>query len=106
LFRERGAERLPTAAIVAALGGRLGRPISAHRLARTLGPYGAAPRQFRAAGRRMWGYYRHDLPDDGGDAPAPIRAAEPPVERRDADRVDAEHEWAARLAMMRRGGRG
>jgi hypothetical protein len=31
LFRERGAERLPTAAIVAALGARLGRPISAHR---------------------------------------------------------------------------
>jgi hypothetical protein len=55
LFRERGAERLPTAAIVVALGARHGRPITAHRLARLLKPSGATPRQFRAAGRRMWG---------------------------------------------------
>jgi hypothetical protein len=66
LFRERGAERLPTEEIVAALAARQGRPITAHRLARMLKPSGVAPRQFRmpgsgpcvrtrSSGRRAWG---------------------------------------------------
>jgi hypothetical protein len=93
LFRERGADRLGTDEVVAALGERLGRSITANRLARTLGAYGAAPRQFRmpGSGRRAWGYRLSDL--------AERRDAEPPVESRDTDCLDAEHEWAVRVAM-------
>jgi Protein of unknown function (DUF3631) len=105
LFRGRGVDRLATAEIVAALGARLGRPLTAHRLARMLKPHGVAPRQFRmpgsgpcvrtrSSGRRAWGYRLHDL--------AERRDAAPPVESRDADRLDAEQEWASRVAMMHR----
>jgi Protein of unknown function (DUF3631) len=101
LFRERGVDRLPTDEVVAALGERLGRPITANRLARTLKPHGVAPRQFRIQGRRAWGYCLRDLVER--------RDADPPVERRDTDRLDAEREWATRVAMAaamaHRGGR-
>jgi hypothetical protein len=80
VFRARGANRLGTGEIVAALGERLGRPITANRLARTLKPYGAALRQFRLAGERVWGYLLADL--------ARGRDAEPPVESRDAGVVE------------------
>jgi hypothetical protein len=100
LFRGRGVDRLPTEEVVAALGARLGRPITANRLARTLKPCGIGPRQFRMQGRRAWGYYARDF--------AESRDAEPSVESRDAgserapDRVghlDPEQEWATRVAM-------
>jgi hypothetical protein len=100
VFHERAVDRLGTGEIVTALGARLGRPIAANRLARMLKPYGVAPRQFRmpGSGRRAWGYRLSDL--------AEIRDATPPVESRDTDRLDAEHEWAVRVAMMRWGGWG
>jgi hypothetical protein len=61
LFHGRGVDRLPTEAVVAALGERLGRPVTAHRVALALKPHGVAPRQFRLAGRRVWGYCLSDL---------------------------------------------
>jgi hypothetical protein len=116
LFRERGADRLPTEEAVAALGARLGRPITANRLARTLKPHGAVPRQFRLAGRRVWGYLLADLAG-GRDAALPVEkrdagvvtppapaAPEPSVRIAAADRLDAEQEWAMRLAMAAVGG--
>jgi hypothetical protein len=118
LFRERGVDRLGTPEIVAALSACLGRPITAHRLARTLGPVGVRPRQFRIAGRPTWGYLASDLPEG--------RDAAPPVERRDAgvveplvpeavaapepgigiagqDHLDAEREWSWRVALSAMG---
>ena len=56
VFRARGANRLGTGEIVAALGERLRRPITANRLARTLKPYGAAlpwPKRAGAWARSM-----------------------------------------------------
>jgi len=100
LFRERGVDRLPTEEVVAALAARLGRPVTANRLARTLKPHGVAPRQFRVQGRRVWGYCARDL--------AESRDADPPGESRDVgserapDRIGhlgAEQEWATRVAM-------
>jgi hypothetical protein len=82
LFQGLGADRLPTEAVVAALAERLGgAPITATRLARTLKPYGVAPRQFRVSGsgRRVWGYCLHDLPA----APVESRDTAPPAESRD-----------------------
>jgi hypothetical protein len=123
LFQGLGADRLPTEAVVAALAERLGgAPITATRLARTLKPYGVAPRQFRVpgSGRRVWGYCLHDLPA----APVESRDAVPPAESRDTPKGpaapplaatttseagrglaaqptgrDAEQEWATWLAM-------
>jgi hypothetical protein len=110
LFRERGAERLPTEEIVAALAERRGRPITAHRLARMLKPYGVAPRQFRmpGSGRRAWGYRLSDLAEirDAEPSASETSGSDPPVESRDADRLDPAHEWCLRVAMMRRGGWG
>jgi Protein of unknown function (DUF3631) len=97
LFREHGVDRLPTDEAVAALGARLGRPITANRLARTLKPYGIVPRQFRLQGRRAWGYLLSDLAEG--------RDAAPLAERRDAelgaggDGRDAAGEWALHVAM-------
>jgi Protein of unknown function (DUF3631) len=123
LFRERGAERLTTAAIVTALGERPGRPITANRLARTLGPVGVKPRQFRVGGRQTWGYTLADLPEIP-NAGLSVESCDdnPPIERRDAgvveppvpvavaapepgigiagqDHLDLAQEWATRLAM-------
>jgi Protein of unknown function (DUF3631) len=122
LFQGLGADRLPTEAVVAALAERLGgAPITATRLARTLKPYGVAPRQFRVpgSGRRVWGYCLHDLPA----APVEGRDAAPPAESRDSPKGppaaplpaattpgagggpaaqpprDPEQEWATWLAM-------
>jgi hypothetical protein len=113
LFRERGVDRLPTEEIVAALGERLGRTITAHRLARTLKPLGVAPRQFRLHGRQRWGYLLADVTESRDAAlslesqsagpSAESRNAAPPAGRRDADRAGAEQEWATRLAMARLG---
>jgi hypothetical protein len=88
LLRGRGVDRLPTEAVVAALGERLGGPITATWLARTLGPYGVAPRQFRmpGSGRRAWGYCLSDL-------------AEGPAAGLSGESCDAAAEWATRIAM-------
>jgi hypothetical protein len=89
VFRERGVDRLPTEEVVAALGKRLGRPISANRVARSLKPYGVRPRQFRIGGRRVWGYLLADLLE-GPAAGLSVEScdANPPVERRDAESAD------------------
>jgi hypothetical protein len=129
LFRGRGVDRLPTEEVVAALAERLGRPITATRLARTLGPQGVAPRQYRASGQRVRGYLLADLAESrdaalsgenlsdescGSDLSGETRDAEAAVERHAAavaappvpnsfDRLDAEQEWATRLAMAAMG---
>jgi hypothetical protein len=106
LFRERAADRLATEAVVAALGERLGRPITANRLTRVLGPCGVRPRQFRLQGVRVWGYLLSDLAEpcdaappreaqsaglSGGSRDAEIRAG--------GDGRDAAAEWGLHLAM-------
>jgi hypothetical protein len=70
VFRERAVDRLRTEEVVAALGERLGRPVTANRLARTLKPCGVTPRQFRLSGRRVWGYLAADLAEAQGAGPA------------------------------------
>jgi hypothetical protein len=114
LFRERGVDRLATGEIVAAAGERLGRSITANRLARTLGAYGVAPRQFRmpaGSGRRVWGYRLDDLAesrdaplsgesrDAGAAEPLVPAAPEPRVGIAVQDHLDAEREWSWRVAM-------
>jgi hypothetical protein len=108
VFRSRGVDRLATETIVAALVERQGRPITAHRLARMLKPYGVAPRQFRmpGSGRRVWGYLLSDLAESqGADLSAESRDAAPPAERRDAELSagvaarDPEAEWALHVVM-------
>ena len=69
LFRDRGVDRMAIEVIVAALA-ELGRPITATKLTRTLKPLGAAPRQFRLSGRRVWGYLAADLAEAQGAGPA------------------------------------
>jgi hypothetical protein len=93
LLRGRGVDRLPTEAAVAALGERLGGPITATRLARTLKPYGVAPRQYRVSGsgRRVWGYCLHDLPADSVES----RDTAPPDESRDTPKGPAAAPLAA-----------
>jgi hypothetical protein len=68
LFRERGIDRLPTEEVVEALVERLGRPITATRLARTLGPHGVGPSPhfspgpgllaLAAGGGAFWAWWR------------------------------------------------
>jgi hypothetical protein len=114
VFRDHGAARLPTEAVVAALAARLGQPITATRVTRTLKPLGVEPRQFRIAGRRAWGYCLSDLgapaeSRDGAaagesrDTPAaltPVAAAPEPVGKGAArDPTDAAEEWNWRLAL-------
>jgi hypothetical protein len=109
LFHARGAERLPTEEVVAALAAG-GRSITATRLTRTLKPLGAAPRQFRVEGRPRWGYRLSDLPADpakGRDAPKGPETVEPPEpaaptprpEVADADALAAQQEWNWYLAL-------
>jgi hypothetical protein len=106
LFRERGVDRMATEAIVAALGEKQGRPITANRLARTLKPCGIAPRQFRLQGVRVWGYLAADLAESrdaalpregqGGGLSEESCDAE---SRAGGDGRDAAGEWGLHLAM-------
>jgi hypothetical protein len=114
VFRKRGVDQLGAPEVVAALGERQGRPITASRLARTLKPYGVAPRQFRLAGRQTWGYLLADVlaggvegrdtapPSESRDAwaeesPAPVAASR--ASGSPSDHLDAEQEWSVRLAL-------
>jgi hypothetical protein len=127
VFRGRGVDRLATPEAVAALAERLGRPVTANRLARTLGPAGVKRRQFRIGGRRVWGYAVGDLagalvkntPMPASKAPVAFRneggagaavVVEPPVPAAVATpepsvgvvvqgHQDAEREWSWRLAL-------
>jgi hypothetical protein len=106
LFREHGVDRLPTEVIVEALGARLGRPITAHQLARTLKPSGIGPRQFRIQGRRAWGYCLSDLAESrDASLSGESRDAGPLAESRDAeicaggDARDPAAEWALHVAI-------
>ncbi len=84
LFGDKGATRLPSAVIVAALGAmeerpwpewRQGKPITATQLARALAPFGARPQNFRNTQGVFKGYARDSFADAWarylpGDAPA------------------------------------
>jgi hypothetical protein len=109
LFHARGAERLPTEEVVAALAAG-GRSITATRLTRTLKPLGAAPRQFRVEGRVRWGYHLNDLPAvpaEGRDAPKETEAVALPTAAAPApsaevvadDALAAQREWNWYLAL-------
>jgi hypothetical protein len=107
LFREHGVDRLPTEAAVAALGARLGRPITPHWLARALKPHGVAPRQFRLQGRQRWGYCLRDFAESRNAAlPGEGLGAGPLAESRDAeihaggDARDPAAEWSWRIAAV------